>query len=147
LDQVIELGGLTGKQVYIVNLWAGKRVLPRSIPEVLARRDEIFFAEKIRRNVRNWEYVDNYRRLVEEIMGNVEPRIANQIRRRPLYIETVGEAGPLSITRITRQHHESELVSRDYEFSRKTIAEHIAQGYELASKTLEERRASREDRG
>ncbi|HSF48725.1 MAG TPA: FAD-dependent oxidoreductase, partial [Burkholderiales bacterium] len=147
LDQVVELGGLTGKQVYIVNLWSGKRVLPRSIPEVLARRDEIFFAEKIRRNVRNWEYVDNYRRLVEEIMGNVEPKIANQIRRRPLYIETVGEAGPISITRITRQHHEAELASRDYEFSRKTIAEHIAQGYELASKALEERGASRGDRG
>jgi predicted acylesterase/phospholipase RssA len=46
LDQVVEVGGLTGKDVYIVNLWLDKRALPQSIPEVLARRDEILFAER-----------------------------------------------------------------------------------------------------
>src|SRR5262245_62309553 len=51
LDQVVEIGGLTGKNVFVVNLWAHKRTLPRSIPEVIARRDEIVFAEKIRRNI------------------------------------------------------------------------------------------------
>src|SRR5262249_35815950 len=43
LDQVVELGGLTGKNVYVVNLWLEKRALPHSIPEVLARRDEIVY--------------------------------------------------------------------------------------------------------
>jgi len=41
LDQVVEIGGLTGKNVYVVNLWLEKRALPHSIPEVMARRDEI----------------------------------------------------------------------------------------------------------
>jgi NTE family protein len=139
LDQVVEVGGLTGKEVYIVNLWLDKRALPQSIPEVLARRDEILFAEKSRRSVRSWEYIDGYRQLVEEIMGNLEPKLAEQIRRRPRYIETVGDACPLSITRITRQAVEGEPVSRDYEFSRRSIGQHIAQGYAIAAKILQRR--------
>jgi len=141
LDQVVEVGGLTDKNVYIVNLWLGldQRALPQSIPEVLARRDEIRFAEKIRRNIRTWAYIDDYRKLVEEIIARLEPKIAEQIKRRPHYIETVGEAGPLSITRITREPVEGESVSRDYEFSRKSIDQYIAQGYLVTAKTLAKR--------
>jgi patatin-like phospholipase len=127
---------LTGKNVYVVNLWAGKRTLPHSIPDVLARRDEIFFAEKIRRNIRSWEQIDDYRQLVEEIMGNLEPKVAEQISRRPRYIETLGEACPLSVRRITREPVHGELISRDYEFSRKTIDQHIADGYAVTTRTL-----------
>jgi NTE family protein len=137
LDQIVEIGGLTGKKVYIVNLWLEKRALPHSIPEVLARRDEIVFAEKIRRNIRIWEYIDDYRQLVEEIMTSLEPKTAEQIRRRPRYIETVGETSPVSITRINREAVEGESVSRDYEFSRTSIDRLIAQGYAIAVKTLE----------
>ena len=140
LDQVVEVGGLTGKDVYIVNLWLDKRALPQSIPEVLARRDEILFAEKFRRSVRSWEYIDGYRQLVEEVMARLEPNVAEQIRRRPRYIETVGEACPLSITRIIREAVEGEPVSRDYEFSRKSIDQHIAQGYEVTTKILQGRK-------
>jgi len=139
LDQVVEIGGLTGKNVYVVNLWLEKRALPHSIPAVLARRDEIVFAEKIRRNIRTWEYIDNSRQLIEEIMASVEPRIAEQIIRRPRYIETMGEASPLSVTRINREPVEGESVSRDYEFSRRSIDQLIAQGYAIAMKTLERR--------
>jgi NTE family protein len=136
LDQVVEVGGLTGKDVYVVNLWLEKRALPHSIPEVVARRDEIVFAEKIRRNIRTREYIDDYRQLVDEILAEVEPKLAEQIKRRPRYIETVGEAAPLSVTRINRAPAEGELVSRDYEFSRKSIEELISQGYTEAAKTL-----------
>ena len=136
LDQVVEVSGLTDKNIYIVNLWQAQRALPQSIPEVVARRDEILFAERVRRNIRTWEYIDDYRRLVEEIISNLDPKIAEQIKRRPHYIETVGEAGPLSITRITREPVEGVSISRDYEFSRKTVDQYIAQGYAVTAKTL-----------
>jgi NTE family protein len=95
------------------------------------------FAEKIRRNIRTWEFIDDYRQLVEEIMASVEPKAAEQIRRRPRYIETVGETGPLSVTRINREPVEGESISRDYEFSRTSIDQLIAEGYAIAVKTLE----------
>ena len=139
LDQVVEVGGLTDKNIYVVNLWLEQRALPRSIPEVLARRDEVLFAEKIRRNIRIWQKIDDYRRLVEEIMASLDSKTAEQIKRRPHYIEAVGETCPLSITRITREPVEGESVSRDYEFSRKSIKEYIAQGYLVTAKTLAKR--------
>ena len=49
---------------------------------------------------------------------------------------TVGESCPLSVTRITREPVEGESVARDYEFSRKSIDQHIAEGYALTAKTL-----------
>jgi Patatin phospholipase len=83
-----------------------------------------------------WEYIDNYRKLVEEVMASLDPKTADQISKRPRYIETVGEACPLSVTRITREPVEGESASRDYEFSRKSIDQHIADGYALTKKTL-----------
>jgi NADPH-dependent 2,4-dienoyl-CoA reductase/sulfur reductase-like enzyme/predicted acylesterase/phospholipase RssA len=136
LDQVVEVGGLTGKNVFVVNLWANKRALPRTLPEVLGRRDEIVFAEKISRSIRTWEYIENYRKLVEEAMASLDPKKAEQIRKRPRYIETVGETCPMSVTRINREPVEGESVTRDYEFSRKSIEQHIADGYNLTAKTL-----------
>ena len=55
---------------------------------MLARRDEIVFAEKIKRDIRTWEYIDNYRKLVEEVMASPDPKTAEQITKRPRYIET-----------------------------------------------------------
>jgi NTE family protein len=136
LDQVIEVSGPTGKNVFVVNLWAANRALPRTLPEVLARRDEIAFAEKISRSIRTWEYIDNYRKLVEEAMESLDPKKAEQIRKRPRYIETVGETCPMSVTRINREPVEGESVGRDYEFSRKSIEQHIADGYTITAKTL-----------
>jgi NTE family protein len=146
IDQVVEVGGLTGKNVFVVNLWADKRSLPRSIPDVLARRDEIVFAEKIGRSIRTWEYIDNYRKLVEEVMASLDPKTAEQITKRPRYIETMGEACPMSVTRITREPVEGEPATRDYEFSRKSIEQHIADGYALTEKTLKAAGHSSEER-
>jgi NADPH-dependent 2,4-dienoyl-CoA reductase/sulfur reductase-like enzyme/predicted acylesterase/phospholipase RssA len=137
LDQVVEIGGLTNKKVFIVNLWPDKRTLPRSMPEVLARRDEIFFAEKARRNLRTWAYINNCRQLVEDMVACLEPHLAEQVQRRPLYIETMGESCPLSIIRITREPVPGESTSRDYEFSRTSIEQHIRHGYASTIKILE----------
>ena len=72
-------------------------------------------------------------------MASLDQKTAEQITKRPRYIETVGEACPLSVTRITREPVEGESASRDYEFSRKSIDQHIAQGYALTTKTLKTR--------
>jgi hypothetical protein len=99
----------------------GQKGFATYYPEGVTRRDEIVFAEKIRRNIRTWEYIDNFRKLVEEVIASLDPKAAERIRKRPRYIETVGEACPMSVTRITREPVEGESVSRDYEFSRKSI--------------------------
>jgi NADPH-dependent 2,4-dienoyl-CoA reductase/sulfur reductase-like enzyme/predicted acylesterase/phospholipase RssA len=140
LDQVIEHCGLTNKQVYIVNLFPARSRLPRNLYEVIGRREEILYAEKLRRDVRVRDLLDSYGKLVDELMNELDPAVANRIRQRPLYIDTAGTTGPLSITRIVYDEEPGEGPSKDYEFSSRTIAEHIANGYKTARDVLENHR-------
>ena len=137
LDQVVEVGGLTGQECLCREPVGGQKGFATyDSGGISSGAMKSCFAEKISRNIRTWEYIDNYRKLVEEVMASLDPKTAEQISKRPRYIETVGEACPLSVTRITREPVEGESVSRDYEFSRKSIDQHIADGYALTAKTL-----------
>src|SRR5581483_9968617 len=106
LDQVIELCGSTDKEVYIVDLYPRKKSLPRNMMEVFSRKDEIFFSEKIKKDVRTRELIDKYKELIGLIMGYLEPAVVEQIKQKPLYIQTVGDSRPISITRIVHEGEE-----------------------------------------
>lgn len=137
LDQVIEMSGSTGKKVYIVELYPRKKPLPRNMMEVVARKDEILYSEKIRKDIRTRELIDNYKKLIEGIMTILEPRVVEQIKHIPLYIQTMGDSCSISITRIAREAEEGEPASKDYEFSWKSIEEDKQKGYKTAKKILE----------
>ncbi|HYY16539.1 MAG TPA: patatin-like phospholipase family protein, partial [Gammaproteobacteria bacterium] len=137
LDQVIDRLGCAGKKVYIVNLYPNKKPLPQDLLEVMARRDEIFYAEKIKRDIHLLQLLDRYRQLVEEIMGRLEPRLIDQIKHNPLYLQTLGDAPPLSITRIVHEGEEGEPPSKDYDFSRASIETHQREGYRIAAQVLD----------
>ena len=51
-DLLIDRCGPDGKRVFIVDLFVGQRALPSNIMEVLARRDEIVYSERIRSDLR-----------------------------------------------------------------------------------------------
>jgi NADPH-dependent 2,4-dienoyl-CoA reductase/sulfur reductase-like enzyme/predicted acylesterase/phospholipase RssA len=141
LDQVIDRLGCAGKKVYIVNLYPNKKPLPQDLMEVMARRDEIFYAEKIKRDIHLLQFLDRYRQLVEEIMGRLEPRLIDQIKHNPLYLQTLGEAPPLSIKRIVHEGEEGEPPSKDYDFSRASIETHQREGYRIAARKLDQEAA------
>jgi NTE family protein len=105
--------------------------------EIIARRDEIFFSEKTRKDLSTKELIENYRKLVEEILSYLDAKAADQIMQRPRYIETMGDSAPLSITRIVHEGEEGEPPSKDYDFSRKSIEEHIEEGYKIGRRALE----------
>ena len=63
--------------------------------------------------------------------------VIEQIKQIPLYIQTMGDPGLLSITRIVRETEEGESASKDNDFSGKTIEEHKEKGYKAAKKILE----------
>lgn len=137
LDQVIELCGSTGKKVYIVDLYPQKKPLPRNMMEIFSRKDEIFFSEKIRKDVRTRELIDNYKKLIEEILSDLESAEVQQIKQRPRYIQTMGDSCALSITRIVLEGDEFDPASKDYDFSWKSIEEREEKGYKAAKKILE----------
>jgi NTE family protein len=136
LDIVIDRCGPDGKRVYIVDLFAGQRPLPSNMMEVMARRDEIVYSERIRSDLRFRELSGAYRELVDRILDLVDPATQAKIRQRPLYIELMGDAATTSITRFVRQGRDGEPSSRDYDFSDISIRANQEQGYALVKETL-----------
>jgi hypothetical protein len=84
--------------------------------------------------------VHNFRKLVEEILGHLEPATAAQIKHRPRYIQLIGDVAPMMITRIIREGAENEASSEDYDFSRRSIEQHKRDGYKMAKEALDGRR-------
>jgi len=136
LDQIIEHCGGAGMRIFVVDLYASSKSLPENIMQVLARRDEIVYSERIRKDMHTRETMHDFRRLIDEILNVMEPMAAGQIRQRPHYIQVMGDLAPMSITRIIREREESDLPSRDYDFSRKSIEKQIQQGYRTALKII-----------
>jgi NTE family protein len=137
LDQVVERCGLSDKSVYIVNLYPSKKSLPRNFAEVLSRRDEIVYAEKVRREVRNKELLENYRQLVADLLSQLDTATAERMMRRPLYLDTIGHTAPIAMTRFVHHGEPGEGSSKDYEFSAETVEHHIALGYKTALRELD----------
>lgn len=138
LEQVIERCGSAGKRVYIVDLYPGKaRALPGNLTEVMARREEILFAERIRNDLRTETLVHDFQQLVRELLAELAPEQAHRIRHQPNFIQLMGQQAPLQITRIVRESLPGEPAASGYDFSDKTLAGLIEAGYRMALRALD----------
>lgn len=136
VDTTLEVCGSSHKQIYIVELYSRTRALPTNMIEVLARKDEILFSEKIRRDMYNREEITDYKKLVHRIMSFLEPELAGQIKQIPSYIQMMGDPGIHSITRIMRDVKKDAPYAWDSDFSSETIEQHKKQGYQTAKEIL-----------
>jgi NTE family protein len=137
LDQVVERSGAAGKRVIVVDLFTPERPLPQNMMEVLARRDEIVYAERIRRAGFEQALLNDARKLVEGIVSSLEPAVAARIRELPPYVQLVGAPEAPSIIRIVREGTSGEPAGRDYDFSLQSIEAHIEAGLEAGRRALE----------
>lgn len=136
LEHVLRQCGADNKQVLIVDLFPGKRPLPSNLAEVLTRRDEITYGERIRNDGQIRELVHDFQALVAEIMLEVDPDSAVRLRQRPRYVHLMGREGTTSITRIVRSGSDQEPQAADYDFSIQTISRHKREGYLTAQRLL-----------
>lgn len=136
LQQVLERCGGSGKRIYAVDLFPGKKPLPGNLLEVLLRRDEIVYAERVRRDSAEQALISDFRKLVEDILVEVDAPVAARLRQRPRYIQLMSGRAALDVHRIERQHAEDEPATRDYDFSRETIARLDDAGYRAARQCL-----------
>ncbi len=136
LDLVIDRCGPDGKRVFMVDLFSNQKALPGNITEVMARRDEVVYAQRVRSDLHLREQADAYRGLLANLMQEIEPALQDKIRRLPRYIQLMGNGIGTRITRFTRKPPPDELPSRDYDFSDVAIRSNQAQGYALAQAVL-----------
>jgi NTE family protein len=137
LEDVIERCGAAGKHVFIVDLFPGRKELPANIIEVMFRRDEIVYSERIRNDERTRNLMHDFRRLVDDILVDVSPEKLMQIKQRPRYIQLMGDIAPTIITRVVREMAEDEPLSKDYDFSALSIEQHKQRGYSATLRALE----------
>lgn len=136
IDSTLDICGSTNKKIYIVELYSRNRSLPKNMIEVLARKDEIFFSEKIRKDIKTRDLISSYKKLIEGILSFCEPALVEEVRQLPAYIQTMGDPGVLAITRIIREIKKDEPYSWDSDFSRETIEQHKENGYKITRKIL-----------
>ncbi|MDT3680589.1 MAG: FAD-dependent oxidoreductase [Burkholderiaceae bacterium] len=136
LDLVNERCGPDGKRVFIVDLFSGSSPLPTNMTEVLLRRDEIVYSERVRSDLRHREKVGAYRKLIGRILERMEPAEAARIRHRPEYIQLMGDGAATRITRFARNAGSRRSASLHYDFSAATIRMHLAEGYAVAREIL-----------
>lgn len=133
MELLIDRCGPDGKRVFVVDLFPGESPLPANIVEVLLRRDEIIYTERIRSDLRHRETIAAYRKLIDHLVTRLDPAEAARIKHLPGYIQLMGDGGATTITRFARQRQES--ASLDYDFSLKSIKALQAEGYAAAKKT------------
>ncbi|AZY47930.1 FAD-dependent oxidoreductase [Bordetella avium] len=136
LDLVIDCCGPDGKRVFIVDLFASQKELPKNMVEIMARRDEIVYSERVRNDLRTRELIDAYRGMIENLLLEIEPQRRERIKRLPRYIQLMGNGTQTQITRFIRQGPPDEPSSRDYDFSDIAIRANQKQGYEQAKTIL-----------
>ena len=139
LDLVNERCGPDGKRVFIVDLFSGTSPLPENIMEVLLRRDEIVYSERVRNDLHQREKVAAYRRLVDRILERLEPAEVARIRYQPEYIRLMGDGAATQIVRFTRSASNPKAASLHFDFSARTVRLHRAEGYAVALETLRSR--------
>ena len=136
LDLLIDRCGPDGKRVFVVDLFGGNKPLPSNMMEVMTRRDEIVYTERVRSDLRYREMVDAYRRLIEEIIAVLPPAEAAKVKWQPKYIQLMGDGAATTITRFVRTGEPGEHSSREYDFSKPAIAANKSEGYLIARKTI-----------
>ncbi|ABC34139.1 FAD-dependent oxidoreductase [Burkholderia thailandensis] len=143
LDLVIARCGQIGGRVFIVDLFSGSKTLPTNIVEVMLRREEIAYMDRVRNDLRLEEYASDFRDLVDGILAHVDAPTANEIRQQPLYIRLMGNRAALDIARITLNRDGRLSFIEDYDFSSDAIAQLQTQGYDAALAALANDRALR----
>jgi NTE family protein len=136
LEHVLSVTGTDNKDVVIVDLFPGRRQLPTNLAEVVARRDEITYGERIRNDSRLRELLQDYQALIADIMLSVGPETVRRVKQRPRYIHLMERGATTSVLRIVRESHGKLPPALDYDFSSETIERHKQEGYRIAKKLL-----------
>ena len=133
LERAMERCGSAGKRVFIIDLFPGeRRHMPNNLLEVISRRNEIVYSERIRNDLLTRQTVRDFQSLVQELMAELPAESAQRLRHQPRFIQLMGEEAPTVITRIVREGCENEPSSPEFDFSSQTLQQLIAAGYRMA---------------
>ena len=128
LDGVLEAEPRVDTLIFMVDLFDPRGPEPRTMDEVLARQKDIQYASRSRHHSEQAVAKQQLRNALAQALTS----LPHQARAEPALRGLMAEASQVrtTIVRIVSRAATSDLSSRDYEFSRVSIDDRIAAGYE-----------------
>ncbi|MGH6836004.1 MAG: patatin-like phospholipase family protein [Methylocella sp.] len=117
-----------------IDLWSASGSLPRNLIEADERQKDIRFSSRTRAAINQFKRAQLLRRATHHLLE----RLPEELRQLPQANLLAGEADEKVYNIINLIYHarKHESVSKDYEFSRRTMEEHWQVGYNDAVRTL-----------
>lgn len=135
LDWILDSPERKDSLIFQVDLWNARGELPRDMMGVDLRQKEIRFSSRTRLSTDHFRKSQKLRRAMHDLLQKLPP----EIRQLPETELLAAEADPCAFTiaQLIYRSANYEGSSKDYEFSRRTMAEHWAAGLADTRRTLE----------
>jgi len=121
----------------MVDLFDAEGAMPRTIVDVEARRKDIVYASRSNRSIGAHRLSHNLRRAIMALWEALPPE--KKADRHLSELADLGCTTTMHIVRLVCRTDPYDLPSKDYEFSRQSLSEHMAAGYRDARSMLERR--------
>lgn len=132
------LGNQEQKHVlcFMVNLFNSYGLNPRSLDEILKRKKDIEFSSKYNKIIKLYQQIQELKNSIHVLSHFVPPEERSKPELKLCLSR--GHQSTISLVHFLYKEDLSELSSKDYEFSQKTIKERIAKGYHDGKKAAKE---------
>ena len=117
-----------------VDLWSARGELPRDMVEVDVRQKDIRYSSRTRASTDQFRNVQSLRRAVARLLERLPPELRHSPEAELLATEA--DEKVYNIVHLIYHARRYEGSSKDYEFSRRTMEEHWATGYDDMARTL-----------
>jgi NTE family protein len=134
LQYVLEDTPFQSTLVFEVDLFSARGPVPRTMDEVLARQKEIIYSSRTRENTDSFRRLHDMRRGISRLIERLPEELQHEPEIRAL--REFGSDAVMNIVHLIYRGKDYETQSRDYEFSRSSMAEHWSAGYDDARHTL-----------
>jgi NTE family protein len=117
-----------------VDLWSARGELPRDMIEVDVRQKDIRYSSRTRKGTDEFRRMQSMRRAAAKLLDGMHPELRQTPEAELLAQEA--DSKVYNIVHLIYHAQRYEGSSKDYEFSRRTMAEHWASGYSDMARTL-----------
>ena len=134
LQYMAQAGPRRDTLAFQVDLWSGDGEAPLSFDQALVRQKEIQFSSRTRDHSSRFAEEQKLRGLLARLLAKLPPEIQRSAEAQAL--AHVADRKVASVVHFDYASRAYEGASKDYEFSRTSMEEHWASGYETALRAL-----------
>jgi NTE family protein len=134
LQWVLESEPRMDTLAFQVDLWNARGALPRTMADVMTRQKEIQYSSRTRANSDRFRQYQKIRNTLSELLD----KLPEEFRQWPEFnlLRSAAERKVYNLVQLIYRSKQYEGGSKDYEFSRSSMEEHLRAGYHDTVRTL-----------